>query len=59
MINKFLIFTLIQCILVSFVCVQSVQSQCYDDESGFFPDDTQCDKYIECNNGKLVNVSLW
>lgn len=45
---------LIQCILISFV-----SGQCYDDETGFFPDDTQCDKYIECNNGKLVNVSLW
>lgn len=52
--NKFLLCALIQCILISLV-----SAQCYDDETGFFPDDTQCDKYIECNNGKLVNVSLW
>lgn len=52
--NKFLFCGLIQLIAL----ISLVHAQCYDDETGFFPDDSQCDKYIECNNGKLVNVSL-
>lgn len=38
--------------------VALIRAQCYDDETGYFPDDQQCDKYIHCVNGKLANVSL-
>ena len=51
--NKFLF-----CCLIQFILISLVSAQCYDEETGFFPDDSQCDKYIECTNGKLVNVSI-
>jgi hypothetical protein len=38
--------------------ITPAHGQCYEEETGFFPDDQQCDKYIECKDGKLVNVTL-
>jgi len=55
--SKFLIYGIIQCVLISNL-LNLINCQCYDDETGFFPDDAFCDKYIECNNGKLVNVTF-
>lgn len=56
--TKFVFKTVIVAVVVVFQVITLVQSQCYDDETGYFPDDQQCDKYIECKDGKLVNVSL-
>jgi len=45
-------------IFASLLLAGLIYGQCYDEETGYFPDDQQCDKYIECKDGKLVNVSL-
>lgn len=45
-------------VLAALLLCGQTRAQCYDDETGIFPDDSQCDKYIECSNGKLVNVTL-